>query len=198
MAAPPAAMPPFQPPLGPQPAGPLYSANQVTLRMKEKVFSLSGDDFTVADVNETPILKVKGKVVSLSGKKTFTDLQGQELFVLSKKLLKLHPTFTAESAAGCNFEVAGKFSFGSSKSVITFANHADKAPIEMQLKGDWFDRSATIKMGDRPVAQIQRSFMNVREIFGSKQTYFVTIAPGVDLSLIAAICVCLDERENEK
>lgn len=73
--------------------------------MKEKVFSLSGDDFTVADVNETPILKVKGKVVSLSGKKTFTDLQGQELFVLSKKLLKLHPTFTAESAAGCNFEV---------------------------------------------------------------------------------------------
>lgn len=29
MAAPPAAMPPFQPPLGPQPAGPLYSANQV-------------------------------------------------------------------------------------------------------------------------------------------------------------------------
>lgn len=54
--------------------------------------------------------------------------------------------------------------------MITFANHADKAPIEMQLKGDWFDRSATIKMGDRPVAQIQRSFMNVREIFGSKQT----------------------------
>lgn len=25
-------------------------------------------------------------------------------------------------------------------------------------------------MGERPVAQIQRSFMNVREIFGSKQT----------------------------
>lgn len=27
--------------------------------------------------------------------------------------------------------------------------------------------------------------------------YFVTVAPGVDLVLIAAICVCLDERENE-
>ena len=54
--------------------------------------------------------------------------------------------------------------------MITFANHADKAAIELQLKGDWFDRSATIKMGDRLVAQIQRSFMNVREIFGSKQT----------------------------
>lgn len=90
----------------------------------------------MADVNDTPILKVKGKVVSLSGKKTFTDLQGQELFVLSQKLLKLHPTFTADGAGGHNFEVAGKFSFGSSKSVITFQNHADKQPIELQLKGD--------------------------------------------------------------
>jgi len=40
--------------------------------------------------------------------------------------------------------------------------------------------------------------VNVREVFGDKQSYFVTVAPGVDLTLIAAICVCLDERENEK
>ena len=28
--------------------------------------------------------------------------------------------------------------------------------------------------------------------------YFVTVAPNVDLSMIAAICVAIDERENEK
>jgi hypothetical protein len=26
----------------------------------------------------------------------------------------------------------------------------------------------------------------------------VTVAPNVDLAMMAAICVCLDERENEK
>lgn len=40
---------PMNPPLGPQPdyRPGIYSAEQVTLAMKEKVFSLSGDDFTV-------------------------------------------------------------------------------------------------------------------------------------------------------
>jgi len=28
--------------------------------------------------------------------------------------------------------------------------------------------------------------------------YFVTVAPNVDLTLIAAVCVCLDEADNDK
>lgn len=28
--------------------------------------------------------------------------------------------------------------------------------------------------------------------------YAVTVAPGVDLALIAAICICFDEAKNEK
>lgn len=55
-----------------------------------------------------------------------------------------------------------------------------------------------ITMGGIVVAQISRSFFNVREVFAGQQSYFVTVAPHVDLVLIAAICICLDERENEK
>ena len=29
------------------------------------------------------------------------------------------------------------------------------------------------------------------------EQYFVTVAPGVDLSLMAAICICFDEAKNE-
>ena len=28
--------------------------------------------------------------------------------------------------------------------------------------------------------------------------YFVTVAPMVDLTMVAALCVCLDEKENDK
>lgn len=73
-------------------------------------------------------------------------------------------------AAGHNFDVEGQFSFGSSKSTVKFVNAADKTPIELQVKGDWFDRSASIKLGERVVAQVMRSFANAREIFGGKQT----------------------------
>jgi len=91
-----------------------------------------------------------------------------------------------------------KIKVGTSKMIATFQNASNRAPIELLVKGDWLDRSATITMGSTVVAQISRSFFNVREIFGGTQTYYVTVAPGVDLALMAAICVCLDEKENEK
>lgn len=82
--------------------------------------------------------------------------------------------------------------------IATFQNASNNAPIELLIKGDWLDRSATITMGNVVVAQISRSYFNMREVLGGQQTYYVTVAPHVDLALMAAICVCLDEKENEK
>jgi len=121
------------------------------------------------------------------------------LFSLRTKHFSLHKSFYAEDAQEkVLFEVKRKFSIGSSKMIATFTNTSNKAPIELVVKGDWFDRSAKITMGDVVVATIGRSFFNMREIFGDQQTYYVTVAPNVDLAMMAAICVCLDERENEK
>jgi len=63
-----------------------------------------------------------------------------------------------------------------------------------------FDKSAQITIGEGgpAVASISRSLMTAGQILGGQQTYYVTVAPGVDLSLMAALCVCLDEKENEK
>jgi uncharacterized protein YxjI len=147
-------LPAFTPPLGPQAPNPaFYSPNQVTLQLKEKVFSLTGDDFTVQTVDGFPVCKVKGKLISLHGKKVFTDMAGQELFELKSKTLALFKSFTATSAVGHNFR--------------NFANGQD---IELEIRGDWFDRSAVISYNGATVATISRSFVNVREVFGDKQT----------------------------
>jgi len=166
--------------------------------MKEKVFSLSGDDFSVTTADGLVVCKCKGKVFSISDKKEFTDTQGNLLFSLKKKHLTIHKSFHGENAHGKDvFKVKGHFSLLSSKSTCTFINAADQREVELEIKGDWFDRSASITCGGTPVAHINRSFMNMRQIFGNKQTYFVTVAPNVDLALIAALCVALDEKENE-
>ncbi|KAF8175224.1 hypothetical protein K438DRAFT_1608785, partial [Mycena galopus ATCC 62051] len=65
-------------------------------------------------------------------------------------------------------------------------------------KGDFFDRKATITHNDQVIGQIGRNFFNAREIFGNQQTYQFSVAPGVDLAMMAAICICLDEKKNEK
>ena len=82
--------------------------------------------------------------------------------------------------------------------IAKFRNASTNQNIELLIKGDWFDRSAVITMGNLTVATISRNFMNAGQIFGGQQTYFLTVAPGVDYCLMAAICVCLDEKENEK
>jgi len=187
----------FNPPLGPNPK--FCLPQETTLHMKEKAFSLTGDDFTVKTVAGVEICKCKGKVMSISDKKVFTDMQGQEIFSLKNKHFTIHKSFHAEAPNGHDlFEVKGQFSLLSSKSTVVFTNAADGRHVELEVKGDWFDRSASITMGGTPVAHIGRSFFNMREIFADKQTYFVHVAPNVDLTMIAAVCVCLDEKENEK
>ncbi|MCJ1455981.1 hypothetical protein MMC28_006338 [Mycoblastus sanguinarius] len=187
----------FNPPLGPNLSH--CHPEQVTLHMKEKAFSLTGDDFTVKTTSGVEVCRCKGKVISLSDKKVFTDVQGHELFALKNKHFTIHKSFHAEGPNGKDlFVVKGEFSLLSSKSHVEFTNASDGRHVQLDIRGDWFDRSASITFGGEPVAHISRSFFNLREIFADKDTYFVTVAPMVDLTLIAALCVCLDETENDK
>lgn len=81
---------------------------------------------------------------------------------------------------------------------VKFTNASTGQPVTLVLKGDMFGRSATIVVeGGPPVAQIKRKSINARNLIMDKQTYFVDVAPGVDLALIAAVCICLDEIEND-
>jgi len=67
------------------------------------------------------------------------------------------------------------------------------------IKGNFLDTYADIteqKTG-QPVARIDRQFFNARQLLGGQQTYVVLVAPNVDLSLVAAMCICLDEKRNE-
>jgi len=57
-----------------------------------------------------------------------------------------------------------------SKSTVTFKNASDGHDVELDVRGSWFDRSASITFGGQPVAHISRSFFNVREIFADKDT----------------------------
>ncbi len=57
-----------------------------------------------------------------------------------------------------------------SKSTVHFKNASDGHDVELEVRGDWFDRSANITFGGQPVAHISRSFFNVREIFAAKDT----------------------------
>jgi hypothetical protein len=59
---------------------------------------------------------------------------------------------------------------GKAKMVATFTNASNNEPVELLVKGDWFDRSATITLDHVVVAQISRHFLNMRQLLGGQQT----------------------------
>lgn len=90
--------------------------------------------------------------------------------------------------------------FGS-KATGTFTAPDGKEHI-FTMRGDWLDSQAEIVLGDDKngpvVGLIDRKFFNKREFFGGQQTYAVTVAPGMDMALLVALCIALDEKNNEK
>lgn len=91
---------------------PQYIAQQQEqIVIKEKVFSLSGDSFTVKTVDGRPIIQVAGDVLSLSGRKHVSDMQGNPLFEIRKQLIAFHATFFCKRPPSEErfFEVKSKF-----------------------------------------------------------------------------------------
>lgn len=172
-----------------------------TLVIKEKVLSLSGDSFSIKTIDGRVIIEVKGEKLSLSGRKRVLDPQGNPLFDIRKKHIAIHTTFYCENPQGVKFfEVKSKFSIGSTKAIATFQSTVSGGTQhEFPMKGNFFGSKAEItdvKTGS-VVAVINREFLNAGELIGGQQTYQVTVQPGVDLALISAMCICLDEKREQ-
>lgn len=56
------------------------------------------------------------------------------------------------------------------ESTVTFKNESDGKHVELDVRGTWYDRSASVTFGGQPVAHISRSIFNVREILADKDT----------------------------
>ncbi|OJD31870.1 uncharacterized protein BKCO1_4300098 [Diplodia corticola] len=194
--------PPLQLPPCPTPIGlfPSFIARQTEpLVLKEKVMSLSGDSFSVKTVDGRAIVQVKGEYFSLSGRKHVMDMQGNVIFTIRKEHFSFPTSYYAQDPSGRKIlEVQSKWSFGSSKAICSFVSTSGK-PEKLMMKGNFFNTTADITddTTGQLVATIDRKFFNAREIFGGQQTYVVAVAPNVDMTVIAAMCICLDERRNE-
>jgi len=181
---------------------PTYVAQPTeALILKERIWSLSGDSFDINTVDGRPLFKVKGQAFSLSNRKIFCDVEGNELFHLRQEHLALHRTYYGEDQAGGRvFEVKSKFSIGKSKAGVTFTDSTTHHQTHLLMKGNWLASRAEIldEETGETVALIDRKLWNAGEIFAGQQTYCLVVAPGVDLALLAACCICFDEKNNEQ
>ncbi|KAJ6160543.1 hypothetical protein N7470_003939 [Penicillium chermesinum] len=167
--------------------------------LKEKVLSVTGDSFDIKFENQQPFLKVHGALISISGRKKVEDASGTHLFDIVKKHFHLHTTYAIEDIHGKEIcEIKNSLKLVGSKATATFTDNKDRTH-NFTMKGGWFDHTADIvddKTG-HSVARVDRKLLSRRDIIFGQQTYAVVVAPGVDAALMAALCICFDEKNNE-
>ncbi|KAJ3397939.1 hypothetical protein HDU92_000040 [Lobulomyces angularis] len=185
------------------------SPQLVTLTLREKILSLSGDDFNVSDP-DTGInyFKVSGRAFSIKQKKVLLDNNGFPVLNFSRMYYGCFPKFQV-SASDCSrnylFTVKKRPSFLKPKFVAKFRDIVTGEMCKIQCKGSWLvtnsiitiDRGCRGKFNRSIVAVISRNGLNVRNLLFNKDSYVLQVAPGVDLSLIITFCIILDEVARE-
>ncbi|KAJ5109260.1 hypothetical protein N7456_005935 [Penicillium angulare] len=170
-----------------------------TIILKEKILSFSGDSFEIKLDNHEPILKVKGSWAPFHGRKKVEDMDGQHLFDITKEHMHLHTTYVIEDPEGEKIvEIRSDFKFIGSKANITFHDRNGK-PVTLGMSGKIFEHNADIvdQETGQVAAHIRHQRFNGRKMMFGQDTYTVTVAPGVDMALIAALCICFDEKNHD-
>ncbi|GAB9471327.1 hypothetical protein Gpo141_00008544 [Globisporangium polare] len=180
------------------------SASSVTLHLREKFFSLSGDSFSIRDVSTGAVwFRVAGKALSIREKKTLLDARGTPVASMKEVFFSLMPSYHVSSTSGASlFEIHCKFSVFSTDLRVEFTNKATKQRCKMGLSGDWVHRKATIWLetsGARreTVGRVYRPLTAARNIVLGTQDYYLEIAPNVDMALMVLICAVLDEKASD-
>ncbi|KAI5467914.1 tubby C-terminal-like domain-containing protein [Mariannaea sp. PMI_226] len=169
------------------------------LILREKVLSLSGDSFEIKLASGRPIFKVEGKFLTISGRKCLYDMEGNHLFDIYKEHFHIHTTYAIADPNGNKIvNIKNDIKLIGSKATATFKS-ADGQEDSLVMKGNWLDYAAEIhdSKSNALVGRLSRKVFSAKDIIFDQQTYCLEVAPGVDMALMAALCICMDEKNND-
>ncbi|KAL0046956.1 hypothetical protein WJX82_002894 [Trebouxia sp. C0006] len=173
--------------------------------LKEKLASLSGDDFDILDANNSPAFKMQASAVSLAEKRVLKNPQNQPVCSLKKKLMSSTGTWyvSTGSSAGDKERVATikKDMFNNTHSASAFlqannSQHFAQPVPDYSARGDINNRSFFIYRGAVPVAEVMRS-VSSQEKYSGKNSYALRVSPGTDCAFMIAFCITIDELFND-
>jgi len=177
----------------------------VTLVLKEKLFSMSMDDFSIKDTNGVAYFKCEGKAFSVRPKKIVYDTDKNPLFNIQHKLLAFKPTakiYTGTDDSNQIAKISLKKVISVKKYIVEFHNKATGKDECIEMKCDTMGYSCGIFYGKEKegAPMIGKVFqkLDAKTALTGAQNYFLQVAPGVDLSFLVAIALCFDEFKNEQ
>jgi uncharacterized protein YxjI len=151
--------------------------------MRQRVFAI-GQDFVINNAAGEPVFKIEGKVRLIKEALKFRDMQGNLLYKLDEKVLRIRESFNILKPDG---QVAARVF----NAIIDPLRERFKIEIpgreNMETRGKVIWAQYDILRGGQPVGKISKQFSWV-----GRDQYVVDVMQGEDDILILAITVVID------
>ena len=164
------------------------SGTATRYKMRQKLVSL-GDDFVIENEQGQKVYFVDGKLLRIRKTLDFKDMSGRKLCQIQERLLTVRDTMAVEDADGRVVAVVKKALIAPLRD--RYSVRIKNGP-DMDITGNILDYEYKIEEGRRKVAEISKKWFRLSD------TYGVEIAPGEDDVLLLAITVAVDMMSHEK
>jgi len=167
----------------------------IMLTVSKKVGMFEREDLVMEDGNGAEVLRCRSLSLSMSmsQRKDVFDGSGKKMFQI-----RSHGVFGNEDVAEAPdgsplFSIKHEVGIiGSSKWNITFNNAIGQTLICWKVKRN-HGHTLDVTWNDILVGQITRPKRGITETFSPYHTYTVNVAPNVDYSIMAAMCISYDD-----
>jgi uncharacterized protein YxjI len=173
-------------------------AGQWGFLLQQRLFSMSGNDFTVRNLLGQNVVVISGKVFSLSKRTMVRGVDGSPIVEISKKLVGFHSThYLTNPTTGQIIATARKRLGTFYPKIELYEGEAYDQPAALMLTlgGDVFGfRWSVINKYDQCVAKA----VQTGGFFMGPDTYMVDVAAGVDSIFILALVIIMDEIQEAR
>ncbi|KAJ4704303.1 LURP-one-like protein [Melia azedarach] len=172
----------------------------VDLAVVRKFWALNEGNFTITDINQTPLFKVKDKLLSLRDKRKILDPAENPLVTVSEKVFSLHQkhfAFRGDSTDPKDllFTVQRSSAMQLKTTLnVYLANNTKQEVCDFKVKGSWTERSCIVYAGETNaiLAQMHKK-TTIGSVLLDKDQFMVTVYPNIDYAFIVALIVILDD-----
>ena len=155
-------------------------------QMRQKMVAI-GNDFWIENEQGQKVFKVDGKALRVRQTLLFEDAHGNEMAKIQERKLRVKDSMEIEGPGGENLATV-------KKALITPVRERwvvkIKSGPDLEVKGNILDHEYTIGEGRDKVAEVSKKWFRVRDSYG------VAIDPGQEDVIILAVAVCIDEMAH--
>lgn len=153
-------------------------------KIKQKMWSLGGK-FTISDELGLPAYQVEGSFFKIPKTFTITDMQGELIAQIEKKVWTFLPRFNVTLRDGTSFGLKKDFTF--------FKPHYTIEDLSMEIQGNFWEMNFELLQNNQLIAKIDQEWLRMTS------TYNIAIYEEQYADLVISLVIAIDyvkEMEN--